>query len=86
MAEEIVPPEMIEANRLVKEFVAKISEHVDSVTVFVNKRREDGHRGTWRMVDGAGNWYARYGHIIDYVECEKSHHYDFSESGEDGSG
>ena len=75
---------MQEADRLVTEFVNRISEHVDSVTVFVNKKREDGHDGTWHMHMGRGNWYARYGQIVQFIEAEKSVHY--SKSGEDGAG
>lgn len=86
MAEDIVPEDMTEANRLVEEFILRISEHVDSVTVFVNKKRDSGNKGTWHMTNGYGNWYARYGHILDWIECQKSSHYDFSNTGEDGAG
>lgn len=67
-----VPPEMVEADRLIREFVAKISEHVDCVTIFINKRREDGKSGTWNLVLGAGNWYARYGHVLDWVDEQRA--------------
>jgi hypothetical protein len=62
---------MKEANRLVREAAAKISEHVDSVIIFVNKRREDGQRGTWRMSFGAGNYYAQYGHVRSWLVAEE---------------
>lgn len=62
-----VPEEMAEADRLVREAVQKISEHVDAVTVFVTKKRENGNDGTWRMAFGAGNYYARYGQIKQWV-------------------
>jgi len=76
---------MTEADRLVKEFIGKISEHVDSVTVFTNKKRDCGNQGTWHMVNGYGNWYSRYGQIVDWMEQQKAISY-ISHAGEDGPG
>lgn len=67
-----VPDEMVEADRLVNEAVQKISEYVDAVTIFVSKKREDGQSGTWRLVMGSGNWYARYGQIKQWVLVEEN--------------
>jgi hypothetical protein len=80
-----VPKEMAEAGRLVTDFISKVSEHVDSVTVFINKRRDDGKDGTLHMINGSGNWYARFGQIADWVEDQKAAHYR-SHAGEDGAG
>lgn len=80
---------MAEADRLVEKFISDISEHVDSVTVFVNKKRDEGNKGTCNMVNGYGNWYARFGHIVDWVEYQKAAHYyspPASKTGEDGPG
>lgn len=84
-ASKEIPEDMSEANRLVDEFILKISEHVDSVTVFVNKKRDEGNKGTWHMINGYGNWYARFGQILDWVEQQKAISY-ISHGGEDGSG
>lgn len=65
-----VPDEMRECDRLVREAVMKISEHVDAVTILVSKKREDGEAGTWRLVVGSGNYYARYGQIKEWVIVE----------------
>lgn len=78
------PPDMAEVDRLVTDFVNRVSEHVDAVTVLVSKKREDGHDGTWHLHIGRGNWYTRYGQLVDFMEREKARHY--SERGEDGPG
>ena len=80
-----VPSDMAETDRLVREFIDRISEHVDSVSVFVNKKRDCGNKGTWHMTNGYGNWYARYGQIMDWVEQQKAISY-ISHAGEDGAG
>jgi hypothetical protein len=66
-----IPEEMREADRLVTEALGKLAEHVDAVTILISKRREDGCDGTWRMVNGSGNFYARFGHAKEWVlGCE----------------
>ena len=65
-----VPEGMEDADRIVREFVARVSEHVDSVQVFINKKRDDGKSGTWKMGFGAGNWYARYGQVREWLIIE----------------
>lgn len=70
MNDSDVPDEMKEADRLVREAVERISEHVDAVTIFVTKKREDGRDGTWRLTFGSGNWYTRYGQIKQWVLSE----------------
>lgn len=54
----------------VKVAVANLGEHFDTVQVFVTKMRDDG-RSTIRMEWGAGNWFARYGHVGYWMEREK---------------
>lgn len=66
------PPEMTAADRIAQEAVARLSEHCDAVTIFINKRREFGRDGTLRGVFGAGNWYARYGQIKQWVISEEA--------------
>ncbi len=64
------PPDMVEAEKLAMAAADKICEHVDAVTIFICKRREDGKDGTWRAAFGRGNYYTRYGQIKQWVLAE----------------
>lgn len=66
------PPEMAEADRIAQESVARLSEHCDAVTIFISRRREFGRDGTLRAVFGAGNWYARYGQVKQWIIAEEA--------------
>lgn len=50
------------------EFLGKhcreIGEHFDTVQIFVS--RYDSDIGTVNLVYGAGNWFARYGQVVDW--------------------
>lgn len=74
---EEIPPEMTEANRLVREAALKISEHVDSVRIFVTKKCENGRNGTWRMSWGEGNWFAQYGQVSQWIDSERENSRDW---------
>lgn len=52
---------------LVKQHVAKLNEHFDSVQIFVTKM--DG-ADTVRINIGEGNWCARYGHVKLWVQWQ----------------
>lgn len=67
-----IPEEMQEADRLVTDALNKLAEHVDAVTIFVSKRRTDGMDGTWKLSNGRGNFYARYGHVKEWVLAEEA--------------
>ncbi len=67
-----MPEDMKEADRIAGLAVDQLGEHVDAVTIFVSKRREDGKQGTWRGVFGCGNWYARYGQVRQWVLAEEA--------------
>lgn len=63
--------ETAEPDRLVREALLKLSEHCDSATIFVTKKLDNGNGETWRMVLGAGNYYARYGVIREWLNQEE---------------
>lgn len=65
-----IPSGMSEIDRLVRESAARLSEHVDSVQIFVSKQKDDGSQGTWHMSFGAGNWFSRYGQVRQWLEIE----------------
>lgn len=55
-----------EAIELVQKHIAQLSEHFDSVQIFVT--RHDGESGSTLGVNlGEGNWYARRGHVEDWL-------------------
>lgn len=83
MNEHEVPDEMSEADRLIQEAVDKISEHVDSVQIFASKKREDGFQGTWKVVNGRGNYYARYGQIKQWIISEEGFEFGLKDGGSD---
>lgn len=49
----------------VREAVARLGEHVESVQVLVSWHDDEG---THRFYDGSGNWYARTGMAADFIE------------------
>lgn len=63
---------------LLKATSARLSEHFDTVQIFVTRQTSDG---TVNCQWGSGNWFARYGQIKQWlvkedeaacVECRKS--------------
>lgn len=62
----------IDLNR-VKQAVNILYEHFDAVQIFASRANDDGS-GTVHCNYGAGNWFARYGHVKSYVnDTEKSY-------------
>lgn len=47
--------------RMLRNHVAALMEHFDSVQIFATKPGING--GTVHCADGGGNWFARYGQI-----------------------
>jgi hypothetical protein len=66
-----IPPELQEVDRLVDEALTKLGEHCDSVQIFCTITGSDGD-GTTRSIErGAGNWYARYGQVVDWLVAKR---------------
>lgn len=53
--------------KIVQAAVSGLGEHFDTVQVFVS-RFEHEDRGTMNVAYGAGNWYARYGQVVQWIE------------------
>ena len=51
-----------------KGHVARLSEHYDTVQIFVTKHDNALHDGTKCVTWGSGNWYARYGQVIEWLK------------------
>jgi uncharacterized protein YehS (DUF1456 family) len=57
---------------LLQKHAAALSEHFDSVQIFVTRLEANATRC---FVHGEGNWYARYGQVIDWIKREDEHGY-----------
>jgi len=66
-----LPEDCEEAKRAVERAVQEIGEHVDSVLIFVTKKRTDGGRGTWHISQGIGNWFAQFGQVSHWLQEQK---------------
>lgn len=51
---------------LLQKHVDALGEHFDTVQIFCT--RHDHHNLTVAVQLGAGNWYARYGHVMEWLE------------------
>jgi hypothetical protein len=54
---------------LLKTHTAALSEHFDSVQIFVTRRNPEG-TGTVNARWGSGDWFARYGHVKWWLNCQ----------------
>lgn len=52
--------------KIVQAAVNRLAEHFDAVQVFAQKR-VDGTGTIQAMQFGAGNWYARWGHVHEWM-------------------
>jgi hypothetical protein len=59
-----------EALGLLKKHAAQLAEHFDTVQIFVT--HQEGEITT-SAIEGAGNWFARYGQVRQWVEYEHKH-------------
>jgi hypothetical protein len=50
---------------MVRKHLSTLSEHFDTVQVFVQRTASEG--GTMTLHLGTGNWYARYGQVREWI-------------------
>lgn len=55
---------------IVKRHVAELGEHFDSVQIFVTRFEAGVEQHTVSVQLGSGNWFARMGHIRDWLVKE----------------
>ena len=63
-----------EADKIITKFIKDVSEHVDAVQVFVSLKNDHSHNdgdGTSFIQNGHGNFYARFGQIVRWVNANK---------------
>lgn len=51
----------------VKRAVETLGEHFDSVHIFVTKHEPEVEDGTVNISWSAGNWFTRYGQILEWL-------------------
>lgn len=56
--------------KLVDDSLKTLSEHFDSVRIFVT-RHENDDTGTMNLCKGSGNWFTAYGHIKKWIAIEE---------------
>lgn len=55
--------------KLVDDAINTLSEHFDSVQLFVSSHR--GEDGTARIDKGRGNWFTRFGQVHEWIERQQ---------------
>lgn len=63
--------EASEIERIVRECSHRISEHTDSCIIFVTKHMESGSKTTWGFHRVAGNHFAAYGQVREWLVQEE---------------
>lgn len=57
---------------LLEKFVQQLIEHFDSVQIFVTIQESEGtDMATLQLNSGAGNWYARFGQVHEWLISHK---------------
>lgn len=56
---------------VVRQHVATLAEHFDTVQIFCTRHDQAGEGGTVNVNWGAGNFFARYGHVRMWVDAEE---------------
>ena len=59
--------------RILTSHVNSLMEHFDTVEILVTRNAEAKLSGTVYLNRGAGNWFARYGQMREWVTCEEEH-------------
>jgi len=62
-----------ELQAMIKKHVAALSEHCESVRIFVTVPSNDGNQTTKACDDGAGNFYAQYGQITEWIDIQREY-------------
>ena len=67
--------------KIIRDACARLSEHFDTVQIFVTKNPKEVPDGDLEAGDtpsisrGVGNYFARYGQVHDWLVCQKANNY-----------
>lgn len=53
--------------KMVQDAAQSLGEHFDSVQIFASRHEAEVEGGTVSVHYGLGNWYARKGHVSDWI-------------------
>jgi hypothetical protein len=56
---------------LLRKACSTLIEHFDTVQIFVTRHEPTENHGTVNIHIGRGNWFARYGHIKEWILLEE---------------
>lgn len=67
--------DMIDAGKqrdeaMIQKCVDELGEHFDTVQIFATRHEKGENDGTVHVQLGAGNWFARYGHVTNWLVQE----------------
>lgn len=57
--------------KILEQTCSRLQEHFDTVQIFATKHDPTMSEGTIHWVFGSGNWFARWGQILDWIERKK---------------
>jgi hypothetical protein len=55
----------------IKKHASELGEYYDAVSIFVSQHEEGEERGTVHLNSGCGNYFARVGHVRDWLIKEE---------------
>jgi hypothetical protein len=55
----------------VKAAASALGEHFDAVQIFATRHEAGELNGTVRVDFGVGNWFARFGHVVHWLQRER---------------
>jgi hypothetical protein len=53
---------------MVKKHASELGEHFDTVQIFCTRHESGTEDGTVTIKMGTGNWFARYGQVVEWVK------------------
>jgi hypothetical protein len=57
---------------LIAHHLRALSEHFDSVQIFATRHESGAKDGTLHWQQGAGNWYARFGQVQEWLGVQQA--------------
>lgn len=58
-------------DQLVTKAIEQLGEHFDTIQIFATRYTGGEKGGTVHVCKGDGNWYARYGQVVEWINREE---------------